>query len=159
MANELQQIMDRINRVVRSDKPMRAALSTVLAIHKRRIFEQGKDASGAKIGTYSTKPISISRKNQARNTGQTHFKGGYSQYKSAIGKNPGFVNFRNFDHMMGDYGIIVNGDKFGYGFQNSFNYQKSQWLQDKYDKNVFDLSEQELNILADTLKAEIERML
>lgn len=159
MANELQQIMDRINRVVRSDKPMRAALSTVLAIHKRRIFQQGKDASGNQIGKYSTKPISIPLSRQARNTGRTRFKGGYDEYKRAIGKNPGFVNLRDKDQMQMDYGLIVSGDNFGFGFQNSFNYQKSQWAEEKYDKEIFAPSDQELNVLADTLKFEVERML
>lgn len=135
---------------------MRTALSTVLAIHKPRIFEKGEDAKSSKIGTYSTKPISISKKSQARNTGKTHFKGGYAEYKSAIGKNPGHVNFRNTDQMQMDYGLIVNGDKFGFGFQNNENYKKSEWLQDKYDKDVFQLTDKEIDVLADTLKAQVE---
>lgn len=138
---------------------MRVSLSTVLAIQKPRIFEQGQDSKKTKIGKYSTTPISISKKNQARNTGKTYFKGGYAEYKSAIGKNPGFVNLRNTDQMMMDYQLIVNGDRFGFGFQNHFNYEKSEWLQDKYDKNVFDLTEQELDILADTLKAQVQAQL
>jgi hypothetical protein len=130
-----------------------------LAIHKPRIFQQGQDSKKSKIGTYSTKPISISKKNQARNTGKTYFKGGYAEYKSDIGKNPGYVNLRNTDQMMMDYQLIVNGDKFGFGFQNNTNYDKSQWMQEKYDKDIFDLTEEELNVLADTLKAQIEGQL
>lgn len=158
MANELQQITERLKRVVRSDKVMRVSLSTVLAIQKPRIFQQGQDSKGSKIGAYSTNPISISKKNQARNTGKTYFTGGYAQYKNEIGKG-GTVNFRNTDQMMMDYQLIVSGDRFGFGFQNPFNYEKSEWLQDKYDKNVFDLTEQELNVLADTLKAQVEAAL
>lgn len=137
---------------------MRVALSSVLAIHKPRIFQSGQDANKSKIGKYSTKPISISRKNQARNTGKTYFPGGYAEYKSAIGKG-GDVNFRNTDQMQMDYGIIQNGNEFGFGFQNNFNFEKSQWLQDKYGKDVFDLSEQELNVLGDVHLAEVEKML
>lgn len=138
---------------------MRAALTTVLAVQKQRIFQQGRDSSKGQIGTYSTKPISISKKNQARNTGQTRFPGGYAQYKSAIGKNPGFVNLRNTDQMQMDYGIVVSGDNFSFGFQNAINYQKSEWLQDKYKKDIFPLTDDELNVLADSLKFEVERML
>jgi hypothetical protein len=159
VANELQALTDRLKQVIHSDKLMRVSLTTVLAIQKPRIFEQGQDSKKSKIGTYSTDPISISKKSQARNTGKTYFKGGYAEYKSAIGKNPGYVNFRNTDQMMMDYQLIVSGDQYGFGFQNHFNYEKSGWLQDKYDKNVFDLTEQELNVLADTLKAQVEAQL
>lgn len=158
MAKEIDDLIKRITRAVKSEKAMRVALSSVLSIHKPRIFQSGQDSNKSKIGKYSTKPISISRKNQARNTGKTYFPGGYAEYKSAIGKG-GDVNFRNTDQMQMDYGIIQNGSEFGFGFQNSFNFEKSQWLQDKYGKDVFDLSEQELNVLGDVHLAEVEKLL
>lgn len=158
MAKEIQDLIQRINKAVRSDKAMRTALTSVLAIHKPRIFQTGKDAGKSKIGTYSTNPISIAKKDQARNTGKTYFPGGYAEYKRAIGKG-GDVNFRNTDQMQMDYGIIANSGEFAFGFQNSENYNKSQWLQDKYDKDVFDLSEEELKILGDVHKAEVEKLL
>ena len=125
MANEYLQLIDKVNRAIRSERVMRIALSSVLAIHKPRIFEKGLDGTDAKIGTYSTKPISISKKNQARQTGKTYFKGGYAEYKKDIGKNPGFVNLRNTDQMRMDYGLIINGNSYGFGFQNELNYDKS----------------------------------
>lgn len=156
MANEFTQLIDKINAVVRSDRNMRVALSTVLAIQKPRIFEQGFSAKGAKIGTYGTKPISISKSRQARNTGRTYFKGGYAEYKSAVGKNPGYVILRNTDQMYGDYGLIGSGISFGFGFQNSFNYNKSQWMENKYQTKIFDLSRYEENTLADVLVRQLK---
>lgn len=144
-------ISQKLLEATRSDRILRTALTTVLAIHKPRIFEQGFDAKGVKIGTYSTKPISISKQNQARAIGKTYFKGGYSEYKTAVGKNPGYVNLRNTDQMAGDYGLIGSGLSWGFGFQNSENYNKSQWMQDKYQKTIFDISGYEEGILADTL--------
>lgn len=158
MAKEILDLIQRINKAVKSEKAMRTALTSVLAVHKPRIFQTGQDANKSKIGKYSTTPISISKKNQARNTGKTYFKGGYAEYKDAIGKG-GDVNFRNTDQMQMDYGIIQNGSEFGFGFQNSENFNKSQWLQDKYDKDVFDLTDQELDILGDVHKAEVEKLL
>lgn len=158
MAKELTDLIQRINKAVRSDKAMRTALTSVLAIHKPRIFQSGQDAAKSKIGTYSTNPISISKKDQARNTGKTYFPGGYAEYKRAIGKGD-TVNFRNTDQMQMDYGIIANGGQFAFGFQNSFNWEKSQWLQDKYDKDVFDLTQEELDLLGDVHKAEVEKLL
>lgn len=155
MANELANLINKINTAVRSEKNMRIALTTVMAVHKPRIFQKGDDAKGEKIGTYSTKPASISKKQQARQTGKTYFKGGYAEYKTAVGKNPGYVNLRNTDQMMMDYSLIIKGQQFGFGFQNKLNYDKSQWMQDKYEKDIFDVSDSELNLLADVLKAEL----
>lgn len=159
MANELTAHIKKLTAIIRSDKTMRTALTTVLAVHKKRIFSDGKDESGQQIGTYSTNPISISKKNQARNTGRTHFKGGYSEYKSAIGKNPGYKNYRATDQMMMDYGLVVRGDNYGFGFQNEFNYNKAQWNQERDKKDVFVPSDQELDLLARTLKIQIESQL
>lgn len=157
MANELIGLIDRVNNAIRSERALRAAISTVLSVHKPRIFEKGLDGVGSKIGTYGTKPISISKKSQARQTGKTYFKGGYAEYKKDIGKNPGYVNLRNTDQMMIDYGIVKSGSQFGLGFQNDENYKKSQWMQDKYDKNIFDHTQSELDLLADVLVAELNR--
>lgn len=159
MANELTAIMSKIERIVKSDRTNRTALTTSLAVHKKRIFDEGKDANGSQIGTYSTTPTSISKKNQARNTGKTYFKGGYSEYKSAIGKNPGHVNLRNTDQMMMDYGMVVSGDDYGWGFQNEENYNKSQWMEEKYKKEIFSPSDPEIDLTARTLTAIVEAQL
>lgn len=158
MANELINTINKLNEAIFSDRVNRTALTTVLALEKKRIFENGQDSNGGQIGTYGTKPISISKKNQARNTGQTYFKGGYSEYKTAIGKNPGFVNLRNTDQMRMDYGILKNGQSWGLGFQNAENYNKSQWMQTKYDKDIFQITEAETNTLADVLVAGLNQM-
>jgi len=159
VANEIVGTITKLNSEIRSERIMRIALSSVLAIHKPRIFEKGLDGTDAKIGTYSTKPISISKKNQARQTGKTYFKGGYAEYKKDIGKNPGFVNLRNTDQMRMDYGLIINGTSYGFGFQNKLNYDKSQWIQEKYDKDIFDNDSKELDVLANVLVFELQKSL
>lgn len=151
MANEFTDLIQKITNAARSDRNIRISLTTTLAVHKPRIFAEGFDSKGQKIGTYSTKPISISKKSQARNTGKTFFKGGYAEYKSAIGKNPGYVNLRNTDHMMMDYGLIGSGGQYGFGFQNDANAEKSQWMEQKYGKDIFQISNHEENVLADVV--------
>lgn len=154
--NEWDGLITDLNRIKRDDKAMRIALSSVLPVHKKRIFEAGLDGNKTKIGTYGTSPISIAIKSQSRNTGHTYFKGGYAQYKSEIGKNPGYVNLRNTDQMQMDYGLMFLGvDTYGYGFTNSFNFDKTTWLQDKYDKDIFELSQSEQDMLADILTAKM----
>jgi hypothetical protein len=155
VANELSNIVTRVNNAIRSDRIKRIALSTVLAVHKPRIFQKGEAESGEKIGTYGTRPISISKKNQARNTGKTYFRGGYAEYKSAVGKNPGFVILRNTDQMYGDYGLVENGGQFGFGFHNETNSDKMGWMTDKYDKEIAALSQREIDLLSDVLTREL----
>jgi len=157
VANELIGLIDRVNNAIRSERVMRIAVSSVLSIHKPRIFEKGTDASNTKIGVYGTNPISISKKNQAKQTGKTYFKSGYAEYKKDIGRNPGFVILRNTDQMMIDYGMIVTGGQFGLGFQNELNYNKSIWMQEKYDKQIFGHNDQELQVLTDVLTFEVNR--
>ncbi len=139
---------------------IKTALSSVLPAHKNRIFKDGLDSTGNKIGTYSTKATSISKKQQARNTGKTYFKGGYSEYKSAVGRNPGFVNLRNTDQMMMDYGLLqLGGSTFGFGFQNEENYKKSQWNETKYKRKIFNLSKGEEQLLGNVLSSEVQKAL
>lgn len=155
MANEFTDLIKRINDAVTSDRNLRTAITTVMAVHKPRIFEQGFDARGVKIGVYSTKPASISKNNQARDTGKTYFPGGYSEYKKAVGKNPGYVILRNTDQMYADYGIIGNG----FGFQNTENYNKSQWMENKYQKGIFELSNNEIDVLTNVLVDQLKQAL
>lgn len=159
MANELIGLVDRINNAIRSERVLRTAITTVLAIHKPRIFEKGLDGSNSKIGTYGTNPISIAKKSQARQTGKTYFKGGYAEYKKEIGKNQGFVNLRNTDQMMIDYGIVFEGGQFGLGFQNDLNGNKSNWMEGKYKKDIFDHTQEELDLLGNVLSREINRQI
>ena len=155
--NELKNLVDKINNAVRDEKFQRVAMSTTLAIHKPRIFAQGKDVNNSKIGTYSTNPISISKKNQARNTGKTYFKGGYAEYHQDIGKGGSDVNLRNTDQMMIDYGIVGSGGQFGFGFQNSVNADKAGWMTDKYDKEIFALTDSEVNVFANVVVEQLNR--
>jgi hypothetical protein len=149
-----------LNALLASDKGMRVALTSILALQKKRIFQNGQAADNSKIGTYGTKSASISKKQQAKNTGHTYFKGGYSQYKSEIGKNPGFVILRNTDQMMMDYGMFVLGNnQWGLGYGNDTNFDKSQWMEDKYKKDIFDQTDQEDQTLESILNSALERYL
>ena len=159
MANEFTDLSVRINSVIRSDRNIRIALSSTLAVQKQRIFVQGQSSNEAKIGTYSTTPTSVSKKQQARNTGKTTFKGGYAEYKRLVGKNPGYVILRNTDQMMMDYGLQGSGLTYGFGFQNIENFNKSQWMESKYKKKIFNITRKEENVLVDVLEDQLRRAL
>jgi hypothetical protein len=158
VANEWDIIIRKVNDAIKSDRAVRVGINTVLATQKQRIFVGGKDGNDSQIGTYSTKPISISKKNQARNTGKTRFPGGYAEYKTSIGKNPGYVNLQNTSQMFMDYSFHVLGtDQYGLGFHNEENFKKSQWMEEKYNKDIFHQSEKEGRILTQVIESEIGR--
>lgn len=149
-------LINDINRLIRSERIYIGAINSVLAAQKERIFENGKDSSNSQIGTYSTKPISISKKNQSRNTGKTYFKGGYREYKSLIGKGSEFVNSRNTDQMMMDLGTTISGNEYGIGFSNSFNADKRDWMEEKYGKEIYNTTDEEDDIFINVIQSKID---
>ena len=158
MANELLDFTNKLIAAIKSPAPKKIALSTVLAVQKPRIFQKGEAEDGSKIGTYGTKPISISRSRQARDTGKTYFSGGYSEYKKDIGKNPGFVNLVNTGQMESDYGIVPVGNEFGFGFQNQANADKMVWMTDKYEKPIAALNDKEADLFVTVLVQEQNKL-
>lgn len=151
-------MFNKIVSAIKSDKPRRIAASSLLAIQKDRIFTKGKATDGSQIGTYSTNPISISESRQARNTGKTYFPAGYAEYKTAVGKNPGFVVLRNTDQMMGDFGVSVDGDSVTIGFQNKDNADKMGWMEEKYQRPIAENSDSEIDTFIEVLVREQNKM-
>ncbi len=153
------ELVIQINDIIKLDRVMVSALNTVIAEQKDRIFNKGKDAFNGKIGSYGTRPISISKKNQSRNTGKTYFKGGYKEYKGLTGKGNGTVNLRNTDQMRMDYGVMVlSKNEWGLGFSNEFNADKADWNEEKYDKDIFTTSKKEDNIFDKVFQFELDRI-
>ena len=133
--DELLNISRKVFQAIKSDQIRRTALSTTLAVQKDRIFNKGQRETGGQIGKYSEK---------------------YGKLKSKIGRNPGYVNFRNTDQLMNDYGVQGSGDEHSFGFQNAFNADKAGFLMDRYG-DVFHVSDPELNIFSDVLMSEINK--
>lgn len=159
MAAEYTNIQRKLLNLANNGEPMRIAVTTVFAEQKARIFERGMSTNQGKIGRYGTNPISISKKRQAKQTGKTYFKGGYAEYKSAIGKNPGFVNLVNTGQMQADYGVLRKGRNFGFGFQNTENFEKTEWAESRFKKDIFEVNDKELNLFSRVIDFEVRRRL
>lgn len=152
-------LISQVNRMKQTERVMVATLSTVLSVQKARIFQKGRDANGGKIGDYSSKPISISRKNQSRNTGKTYFPGGYKEYHGLIGKGSSTVVLRNTDQMMMDYGVKILGrNEYGLGFDNQFNFDKSNWNEERFDKEIFAESSEDERTFDRVFQYELNRI-
>ncbi len=151
-------LINDLNRLLTSERVYIAAINSVLVAQKERIFVDGQASNNSKIGTYGTNPISISKKNQSRNTGKTYFKGGYREYKGLTGKGNGFVNLRNSDQMMMDLGVSINpaAKEYGIGFNNEFNADKMEWNEERFGKEISDTTEQEDNLFVSLVESRIE---
>ena len=159
MAQGYEILIADINRMLSNERVMIGAVNSVLASQKKRIFEQGKASDESKIGTYGTKPISISRSRQARQTGKTRFPGGYREYKSLTGKESSFVNLQDTGQMMMDLGTSVVGlGEYGIGFSNDFNGDKSEWNEKKYKKEIFASTDKEDDLFIKVVEFELERI-
>jgi hypothetical protein len=152
-------LINHVNAMIRDKRAGIAAVNSVLAAQKKRIFQDGKASNESKIGTYSTTPISISKKSQAKQTGKTYFKGGYRQYKSILGKGASFVNLRNTDQMMMDLSTqLVAVNQFGIGFNNEFNAEKMEWMEEKYGKKISDTTNKEDDLFVKVYEFEINKI-
>lgn len=152
-------LIAQINKMLSTERAGIAAVNSVLAVQKKRIFVDGKASANQKIGTYGTNPISISKKNQSRNTGKTYFKGGYREYKSLTGKGSNHVNLRNTDQMMMDLGTtVVSSGSYGIGFNNQFNADKAGWAEEKYGKEIFTTTTKEDDLFVKVLEFEINKI-
>lgn len=149
-----------INSVLRNERTLIAAANSVLAAQKDRIFAKGKASNESQIGAYSTKPMSISRSRQARQTGKTYFKGGYREYKGLTGKEASYVNLQDTGQMMMDLGTTVVGTgEVGIGFSNQFNADKSGWAEEKYKKEIFASTDKEDDLFTRVIEFELNKLL
>ena len=110
MADEILNITTRVVQAAKSDRVRKIALTTVLSQHKTRIYENGMAADGSQIGTYSPK---------------------YAKLKASMGRNASFVNLQLTGQMKADYGMVVSGEQYAFGFQNPFNADKMNWMSEK----------------------------
>lgn len=128
-----------------------AAREVVLTVHEKvaeRIFRQSgtRDINGAKIGRYSE---------------------GYRRTR----RKKGLINTQNINltftgQMREDFTLIVlprskGKIRFSSGFKNSKNYDKSKWVEEKYDKKdkIFALSEQEEKLFYDLNEKYVNRLI
>lgn len=146
-------------------KAMETAARDILPVAAKRIFEEGLDSSGQKIGEYDTKKIYISRKNSpVQNAGIPKqktllFPGGYREFKSEIGRGT-VVNLKVFGRLQSDYLTPKKVDKatgVAYLLKEEKNAQKKDGNEQRFRKDIFSLTAQEKKTVVDTVEFEILR--
>ena len=102
----------------------------------KRIFDDGKDASGAPIGEYSDEYL------------KRRAKKGLGTSKKVVLQFTG--------QMRNDFLLLQDGDNFGSGFTNQANADKSFFVEDTYNKKIFDLTKDEQELLQKLIDKKVD---
>jgi hypothetical protein len=103
----------------------RAAALSVFAVHKPRIFEEGRNAEDKQIGEY--------------------VDGYYKEKRRKMGRETGFVNLSMTEAMKKDYQVSDSGTV-GYGFSNQVQSDKADYNEERYGAIIFGLTEKEAEL-------------
>lgn len=147
-----------ISAIQDKDKLLRSCAAGVLPVMKDRIHVKGLDSEEKPIGMYSEGYMKVRTGNygnskrftKGKNKGKTKDAGAYSRGKNA-GKPRKQYN-RTSDpkkvysltrQMENDFSVQATDKGYGLGFNNAFNAQKAEWVQQQDKKAVYKISEKE----------------
>lgn len=149
----------RLQSLADNDKMLRTCATTVLGLMKNRIHEDGKDANGNQIGTYSPAYMKIrtgnfanaarfvkgAKKGSLKNAGVFTKGAGKSAARPQYHRtNDTKVILSLTRQMENDMKVVaIENGAYGIGFSNPLNYNKAIWNQVRYKKPIYSLSEQE----------------
>jgi hypothetical protein len=143
---------------------------TIEAVWKQRIFNLGRDVNGTIIGVYSTKatwasieafdkegafqPAARKRAvNKGKNPGGAgsprttiDLPGGYSELRQIQGKKSDFVNLDYTASLRLNFQIGTRGEVVVFGTTNTTETAKKKGLERHFNKEIFSLSEEEVEI-------------
>lgn len=134
---------------------------------KIRIFENGKATNNSEIGKYSEKPIRVSQNrfiNKAnfipagKGKKTAELKGGYKELKQKQGLKSSTVNLEYTGELKNSIATNTHDQGFKIGFTNRENSKKAKHLEDKYKKNVFQLSESEKQQITNAIVEESKKI-
>ena|SRR5690606_36997513 len=143
---------------------LRVASIDILPVMRKRIFDEGKDRDGNSIGSYSTAPIYISKKEMSRTGGgretkggkTKYFEGGYKAYKQSLGRGEKF-DLRNFGVMMRDF-LAPQETVSGFSLKYTFKQKRSENIAENYPL-AWGLSKSEIDIVQKTFTFELAKRL
>lgn len=164
----IQQYRQKIQSVINDTESFDAALFTAAksaqAIMVERIFERGKDANENDIGKYNdTNPLYMSDEDSPKagshlgkpnSEGQskkinTTYYSSYKEFRSAQGRESGFVNLRLFNRLQSDianspvkkepltYAIVVSRDSKNKIDGNEFRFGKKIFIHTLNERRIF----------------------
>lgn len=162
----------RLNELAQADQMLRTVALAVLPELKKRVHIDGKDSSGGQIGTYSPGYMKLrtgdyansGRKSRGANKGQLKDAGTFTDRTIRLDKKTGVFKgeekvgklrpnyHRSADpkvvasltrQMENDLSVLPVGKGYGIGYNNPHNYEKSQWVEETYKKDIWELTKEE----------------
>lgn len=125
-----------------------------------RIHEQGKDSGGNQIGTYSPGYMTI-RTGKFKNStviskgkrkGEVKDSGVTTKGKSIGAKRVSYnrtsdtkVVISLTRQLENDYTVVATPLGYGVGFNNKHNFDKANWVENTYERKIFDHTQEELD--------------
>ena len=157
--------VERLHNLADNDKMLRTAATTVLGLMKQRIHEDGLDANGRAIGTYSKgymvlrtgAYVNAKRVTKGANKNKLKDAGVFTKGATEKANRPKFnrtsdskVILSLTRQMENDMKVIpLKKPSYGIGFSNKENYDKSQWCEATYNLKgkIFALSSNEKEVV------------
>ena len=151
-AQDLNNFIKKTKALNLRDKVIRRSLQTVHVMTDQRIFRQGRDAFNKSLGRYSEGYM------KTRKAGILYVKKGVK--KKITYPSGTKVILQATSQMVNDYKLLVlPGGNYGSGFSNTKNFDKSFWVEDTYDKPIFQLTDKEDKQLEIILEKEMSKFL
>ena len=148
-----------------NDKMLRTAATSVLDLMKKRIHQDGLDAEGKTIGTYSKGYMVIrtgsfqnsARVSRGKNKGSLKNSGVFTKGKNAGAVRPQYnrsndpkVILSLTRQMENDMKVVpLSSGTYGIGYTNTDNFKKSQYCEATYKRQgkIFSLSDAEVEVV------------
>lgn len=154
----------RFSKLLNENKPLAIAAISTHTKQVARIFEDGKNGNGSKIGSYnSSQELYVSPNTAPRaiplrgKTGKSTFKSGkkhvtgyfisYKAFRAQQGRQTSFVDFIMFGNLRSDYStppVKLNKTKFVAGTSRDENSKKIGGLEDKFGRVFTKLTKAEI---------------
>lgn len=123
------------------DRVLRSVATTMRAELSHRIHTEGKAADGSLISPQGYSPAYLEERVEKFNR-----------------TNDSKVVLSLTRQMENDFKVIETENGYGLGFSNPFNYEKSQWNEQRF-KKIYDLTPDEIVLTQQTAEAEVIRIL
>ena len=151
------------------DSILLPAANKVIAQFKRRVFNDGEAASGAKIGNYSTKPAEFSMQQFVKKStfigdsdgGDTmQFEGGYKEFRQLQGRQTEFVDLRLSGSLENSIQLVKDDDNAVLiAITSEGEAKKARENEKRFRKSIFSLSENEKKTFNEALLSRAEKII
>lgn len=132
-------IANRVLSLTDRQALLRPVAFDLIALMTDRIHDQGKAADGSQIGEYSNSYLKLREKNKR------------GPDKKIV------VSFTR--QLENDWAVIPTPNGYGIGFNNQFNKQKSEWVEQQKNKKIFKLSAQERAEAVLSIREQVKKLL